>query len=297
MLSKFIVEYACYLLFTLFVLKNASVFRHQRAARINLLTNKKNIYMRKEVKGMLKILNFKSLAKGLKNTEGKTVIKNTIFRSGVVSYASKSDIRQLQGFGVEDIYDFRSNDEIGEMPPLATDMFKTRHFDILDRANPLGVSNLTQFSREQLVDLMKRMYSEAFAKTEGFRPVIESILDQDSNAFLYHCSAGKDRTGVFSAILMMLLDFDIASIRKEYERQDMISMFILKRKMAHMFDADENEVDDTKKFDAMMLALPEYINAYIAQIFKDYGSFDAYLSNKFGITPVIKAEFKNRYLI
>mgnify|MGYP001766321099 CR=1 FL=1 len=245
----------------------------------------------------MRILNFKSLAKGLKNTEGKTIVKNTIFRSGIVSYASKADIKQLQGFGIEDIYDFRSTDEIGEMPPLPADAFKTRHFDILEQANPLGVSDLTRLSREQLVDLMKRMYSDAFAKTEGFRPVIESILDQDSNAFLYHCSAGKDRTGVFSAILMMLMDFDIASIRKEYERQDMISMFILKRKMAHMFDADENTIDDTKKFDAMMLALPEYINAYIAQIFKDYGSFDSYLSSKFGVTPVIKAEFKNRYLI
>jgi|GEM_PF-2848939 len=246
---------------------------------------------------MLRILNFKSLAKGLKNTEGKTIVKNTIFRSGVVSYASKSDIRQLQGFGVQDIYDFRSDDEIGEMPPLAPDMFRTRHFDILEQANPLGVSDLTKLSREQLVDLMKRMYSEAFAQTEGFRPVLESILDQDSNAFLFHCSAGKDRTGVFSAILMMLMDFDIAAIRKEYERQDMISMFILKRKMAHMFDADENAIDDTKKFDAMMLALPEYINAYIAQIFKEYGSFDTYLSSKFSITPVMKAEFKNRYLV
>ena len=245
---------------------------------------------------MLKILNFRTLAKDAQNREGKKIRPNTIFRSGVLSYASKSDIRKLKSLGIRDVYDFRNHDELSMMPALDDGYFQIHHFDILEEAAHADTSVYLGLTREQLNQGAIKMYYEDFGTTEGYRDAVAAVALQQNPHFLFHCTAGKDRTGIFGAILMMMLDFDSEAIKKEYTTIDKRSMRILGRQMLKKVGLKLKDVD-ISKFEGIMGVLPEFIDAYFDRILNDHANFDIYLEKKAGITPEIKSFFKARYLV
>ena len=165
---------------------------------------------------MENIINYRPLAAGIKNRYGKHIKPDTILRSGNVSQASNSDITALRSMGIRYIYDFRSAFEVAKKPPLPAEIFTTRHFDIVPQAAPRNYAELHVSDPDNVRNIMVQQYATHFSRTDAYKPVIENILSQESAEFLFHCSAGKDRTGIFGALLMMALDFDISDIKAEY---------------------------------------------------------------------------------
>ena len=153
---------------------------------------------------------------------------------------------------------------------------------------------MVDYSKEDIVQVMVGMYRDSFSQTSGYRPVLEQIAAQSSPGFLFHCSAGKDRTGVFGAILMMILDFDIETIKEEYLRIDTVSLGYVKKDVLSNTGLIEHE--NAHVFDDMFTVLPEYLEAYLAEIEKQHENYDDYLLRKFGISAELKQRFKDRYL-
>ncbi len=245
---------------------------------------------------MLKILNFRTLAKNATNIEGKRIIPNTVFRSGAIAYASKMDVRKLKSYGLKDIYDFRSKKEIASMPTLSSNHFATHHFDILEEAANSDPNNYINLTREELNSGVIKLYSEDFAATDGYKDVVACIANQKNTPFLFHCTAGKDRTGIFGAIFMMILDFDLQSIKNEYLKIDKRSMRILGRHMLKKTGVKSKDIDSSK-FEGVMGVLPEFIDAFFNSVFNSHKSINSYLEEKVGVTPAMKAELKSKYLI
>ena len=245
---------------------------------------------------MLKILNFRPLAKNAVNKNGKTIKSKTIFRSGAISYAAKTDILKIKSLGIRDIYDFRNHDELNAMPTLTNPALETHHFDILKAAAHADTNVYINLTREQLNDGALQMYRDSFGTTEGYKGAVLKIAEQENPQFLFHCTAGKDRTGIFGAILMMILDFDRDAIKKEYLTIDERAMRILGRKMLKKAGLKPKDVD-ISKFDGIMGVLPEFIDAYMDRIMSDYKDTDSYLMEKAGVTPEIKTLFQERYLV
>lgn len=245
---------------------------------------------------MIKILNFRTLGKKSINNEGRKIKPNTIFRSGTVSFASRYDIRRLKSLGIKDIYDFRGNKELISMPPISDDLINTHSFDILGAAAHADAKAYLHLTKEELNKGVISLYAKDFAQTEKYREVIATILKQENPEFLFHCTAGKDRTGIFGAILMMILDFDKEAIIKEHLAISNISVhinaiFMLKKSGVKRKDVDLN------KFEGILRVFPEYLDAYYDSILKNHKNIDEYLKEKVGITPEIKTELKERYLI
>jgi protein-tyrosine phosphatase len=245
---------------------------------------------------MLKILNFRPLAKDAINKNGKSLKPKTIFRSGAIAYAAKTDIMKIKSLGIRDIYDFRNHDELNAMPTLSNPALATHHFDILKEAAHADTEIYLKLTREQLNDGVLKMYRDSFGTTDGYKGAILQISEQKNPQFLFHCTAGKDRTGIFGAILMMILDFDSDAIKKEYLTIDKRAMRILGHKMLKKTGLKPKDVD-TSKFDGIMGVLPEFIDAYMDRIISDYKEIDTYLFKKVGVTPEIKALFQERYLV
>ncbi len=245
---------------------------------------------------MLKILNFRHLAKGVKNKEGKTIKPNTIFRSGALGYAAKTDILRLRHFGIKNIYDFRSENEVKMIPQLDEKHFTTHHFDILEEAANSDTKSYLDKTRDELNERAIKMYSQEFGTTEGYKDAVSSIRAQENPEFLFHCTAGKDRTGVFGAIIMMILDFDMADIKSEYLDIDKRSMKILGNHLLKKSGVNPKDVD-LSKFDGVMGVLPEFFDAYFDTIIKNHGDTQTYLFEKVGVTPEIKSDFKKKYLV
>lgn len=245
---------------------------------------------------MLKILNFRSLAKNTVNHDGKKIIPNTIFRSGTLSYASKLDIRRLKSLGIKDVYDFRNSAETSSMATLSDRQIKTHSFDILGDIAQADAKTYLDKTRRELDQGVINLYSGDFVSTDKYRDVLATILQQDNPEFLFHCTAGKDRTGIFAAILMMILDFDIETIKKEYLTLSKFAIHIMRKHMLKKTGVKSKDVD-LSKFKGILGVFPEYIDSYFESISKNYSNIDEYLYEKVGVTPEIKAALKERYLV
>ena len=111
----------------------------------------------------------------------------------------------------------------------------------------------------------------------GWRPRPENL------PLLYHCSAGKDRTGWLTVILLTALGVDEAAIRADYLRNNELT--------------DEPAGGDRRRrcggdirswtSDAVLPVLEvraEYLDAGYAEVRRVHGSFDAYLRDGLGLT-------------
>ncbi len=241
---------------------------------------------------MERIINFRPLAQGLSNRDGKQVRENTILRSGEIGGASERDILALADYGVGYIYDFRSAEEVKRLPSLSSPFFATLHVDVIHEASPF-TQGLMQMELDQGIRLMKQLYAVQFGTTDRYKPAIAAILAQKTDAFLYHCTAGKDRTGIFSAILMMAMDFGLDAVREEYLRIDMQQMQSVKAIALRQMDLPE----DTARLDFVFSVRGEYIDVYLDTVMETHGSTDAYLEKVLGITAETKRFLQEKYLI
>jgi len=238
----------------------------------------------------MQILNFRTLAKGLKNKNGQEIKPNTIFRSGLVGMATLEDQKQLKDFNIKYIYDFRGNAENDYIPNLKDEFFRTNNYNILSAAafTKEMFKNITSDTAKMY---MLHLYGEMFPKAVVYKDVVIDIINQTSEQFLFHCAAGKDRTGIFGIILMLVLDFDIETAKTEYLKIDYVTLQILKEQFKKQYD-----LEDIDSVSPMFEVGEDYFNAFIKSILEIYGSFDKYLLS-LGFTKEIKENLKLKYLV
>ena len=235
-----------------------------------------------------KIINFRSLAKDKLNKNGKRIIPNTIFRSGILTFASKKDLQKLKELNIKYIYDFRSSDERQQLEELNQNDFNIRHFDIL-KGTLTNQRTFKNLKTDAMLDEMLTLYGESLPKSLEYKKVIQEILKQETKEFVFHCSSGKDRTGVFGIILMLILDFNIQTIKEEYLTIEASSIEFMRHHFMTIFN-----VDNPKELDPLITVFEEYFDIFIKVINKKYGSTDNYLL-KLGVSKEVKEKLIKIY--
>lgn len=164
-----------------------------------------------------KIVNFRDLA-GLKARDNLVVKADHIYRSALLDFATPNDLDGLASLAPDIVVDFRMDGEKqGEAIKLTLD-------SINYQPKPINVGNF--FSRDQVLALESiktadidtlfiKMYQEFPVKGKlQFQAVFKSLLDNER--VIYHCSAGKDRTGVMSYLILSALGVHYDDIMADY---------------------------------------------------------------------------------
>lgn len=147
---------------------------------------------------------------GFLTRDNKVVRNNVFIRSDNLTDIQPSEMEFLQKLGVQAVIDFRHQNEIDHAPdPFANHPVIDYHnIAILDHAQ----FTLEDLNRIKLSDLYISMSeSKVFVKS-----VFETLAYYDK-AVLYHCTAGKDRTGVITALLYKLIGVNDIDIIADYE--------------------------------------------------------------------------------
>lgn len=244
---------------------------------------------------MERIINFRALAEGLFNKDGRCLKKNTILRSGVLARASETDQNVLKAYGVKTIYDLRSESEYKQLPPLGADNFTTKHYHVLDDMDPSVAAEFASKNAVDLLAFMDQMYADDFAGKDPFNDVISDVLSRSGEGFLFHCTAGRDRTGILAAIIMMILDFDIEMVLEEYLRYDesgteQLAQMTLMTMKQHGVDGD------IEALRALFKPAKSNIEAFLSVIMNRFESLDEYLIQVYGVDDVVKRQFQGLYL-
>ncbi len=243
---------------------------------------------------MERILNFRKLADGMKSIDGKE-IKN-IYRSADTSFASKSDVGYLVENNIIDIIDLRSPMEIDKHPTISDERVKRVHINIINHGKQ---NEMAKFNIETMQNIMVELYRDEFVETDGYTEEMAYILGLKGSPFIFHCTAGKDRTGTTGAILMHVLGFTKEQIIEEYLKIDEALMKHIREQNMIIFEKLKIELseDAMKVVEDLSGVRKEFIDAYLNRVDEVYGNFDNYVETKLKLTREDIEKLKEYYLV
>jgi protein-tyrosine phosphatase len=157
--------------------------------------------------------NFRDLG-GLRAGDGRVVRAGRVFRSDRLTGLTDEDRALLEGLGIRRIFDLRSDLELAEHGAgdfsLAAD--RHRHVPLVSISLSLSDPRI-DWSK---VDLGARYLEMMIEGRAVIREIFEHVATSDDGATLFHCTGGKDRTGVVAAVLLRTLGVDDETIVSDY---------------------------------------------------------------------------------
>lgn len=253
------------------------------------------------------LLNTRDLG-GMTGMDGRKIRPGKLIRSGHLHPASAKDLEKIAGLA-DTIVDFRSDQECREKPEAEIPGVSMHHIPIFGSAKAGVTRDEESFAKvmknmlfDPLIarDHMCRTYADfvtgEFAVRQ-FEQFIRLLLEDHQKAILWHCTAGKDRTGFAAVIIQKLLGVCDADIAADYlmtnaclepETRGLTEM-MKKRPGASPATAEE-----AVKY--IFTARIEYLETVFDKISETYGSFDRFILDGLHITPEEQAKIRETYL-
>lgn len=213
--------------------------------------------------------NFRDLG-GYPTRGGRWIRPERLYRSDGPHALTVFDHVTLRTLALRTVIDLRTADEVSTKPSFVAALPDVvgYHLPLLDVVP--DTDDLPTWTDPRVVaDRYREMLDRG---SELIAEALAILSDPASYPALIHCTAGKDRTGLMSAIVLGLLDASDATILADYAESGAAMIeFVAYLKRAHP-SADELL---TLLAPAMVSAHPETMTAFIDGIIRDYGSFAA----------------------
>ncbi|HZJ27379.1 MAG TPA: tyrosine-protein phosphatase [Acidimicrobiia bacterium] len=183
-------------------------------------------------------VNFRDVG-GYPGADGRTVRSGRVFRSDSLSTMSDADVRHVvDELGLRTVVDLRAGHEVDQFPhgSLASTGVKFLHLPILDETRrdrterEPGSPDPETFSTDRLYSLMLERFADRIAGVLGV------VADGATHPVVFHCAAGKDRTGIVAALVLAILGVDDDTIANDYSRSADVMALMVER---HRVAADE----------------------------------------------------------
>ena len=168
--------------------------------------------------------------------------KNRLLRSGELSKVTEDDIKTLKEiYQLHNIVDLRTKNERNSAPDMeipGTVYYSLDFFQGEDDRQATGSAEQLQQmqSKEQVDRKMKELYT-AFVVSAGARQkmyeLLQLLLNTAEGSTLIHCFAGKDRTGIFAAVILTILGVSKEDIAADYLK----TISFVKKRIKNFWDS------------------------------------------------------------
>ena len=232
-----------------------------------------------ELKGSI---NFRDFG-GYPTEDGKFVKKGLLFRCGALTDIPKSAYSDFSELNIGVICDLRSHAEAEEMPTPDAPPFSCRvHIPIWPGSSAQFRESLNE-QRPTASDFIKFMQNVtrdiARDHVDAYKELANHLLATDQ-AFLLHCSAGKDRTGFGAAIILKTLGVNQELIFEDYLISNQAAELkqSMKVRMLEQAKAQGAEtLPDDQVIDILASVRREYLEGAFQELYSHYGSIEGYL--------------------
>lgn len=214
--------------------------------------------------------NFRDLG-GFKTKEGKYTKWGKLFRSDDLNHLTENDLNYLASIPMNTIVDFRSGQEIEKAPDKNPESLKKNISLSIEPGNISTYEQLFSLSEKEMEQFMMNLNVSLVTDSTIINKYKEffALLQSDNDIpLMFHCSAGKDRTGMATTLILYALGVDEKTIIDDY----LASNYYLADKYAPMKKQYPNMA-------ALFEVRANYIKAGLEQIKKDHISIDNYLIN------------------
>ena len=233
--------------------------------------------------------NFRDLG-GYRTADGRLVRRGTVFRSAHLGSLMDEDRAALGQLGVRTIVDLRGVTEAAETPHLVEGVscrIVGAHIepgvgDKIRGAVADGTASphlMMQFLTDHYRDYPRRC-------APGFRTLFATLSDGTHRPLVFHCTAGKDRTGFASALLLTLLGVPWETVMEDYLRTNELWT-------GHIGRYPELDIDTRA---AIIEARTPYLEAAFEVVRGDFGTPEDFAEKALGIGADLRERLKRDLL-
>lgn len=226
------------------------------------------------------IINFRTFS-GLKTKENAAVNGDKLYRSATFDFGTEADYAKLESLQIDLFIDFRGQPE---KPSKERERFDQRFnrqslpIDLGDFFSPERVRALREYELKSADSLFLELYEEF---PRRYRATYQKLFQQlaKGGRIAFHCSAGKDRTGMASYLLLSALGVHYDDIVANYLESNLYV-----DQLVELFAPEiERSGISRERYREMQLVKPEYLEASRKAIIASYGSMEHFLTDGLGV--------------
>ncbi|GKQ43241.1 protein-tyrosine-phosphatase [Companilactobacillus sp. RD055328] len=249
--------------------------------------------------------NFRELG-GYKTQEGQQIKFHKILRSANLAELTPKDQEFLANYGLKKDIDFRSTAEKNKEPDLVpagveyifNPVFKEDETQASKSSNDIEKQFGFAFDDgyKQMIKVYKDIIIDDKSK-KAYRLFFDHLLDnsEDNQVALFHCTAGKDRTGMAAVYFLWALGVDQATIKQDYLlTNDVIKSYVDSR--IEELEAKNVSSQTISSVRALMSVQEDYLDTAKKTIITETGSMENYLNEAIGLSKNEIQDLKKIYL-
>ena len=237
---------------------------------------------------------------GMPSAHAMCVRRGHIYRSAMLDAGDAALVERLRGLGLASIVDLRAD---GERRRFPTPWKAIGCTDYWCREHVSGAGNLEQLLAEPsarraaaIRDEMIALYRTMPVVQESSYRVLFRKLAEARTPMLFHCAAGKDRTGVAAALILSALDVPGEVILQDYLETNAFDLrgSVWARTACSPHSALANAPDDV--LEPLFAADSVYLEAMFEELNKRFGSTEGYLRSLLRIDEAYLTNIRNNLL-
>ena len=223
--------------------------------------------------------NFRDVAgPGYATADGGRMRAGVFFRSNELRLTDE-DVTTLGDLGLRAVVDLRSQLEVDRHPDAEIDGADWHHFDVIGIPMEEIAGLQDRASAESVMHRVYRSFVESAKSREAFAGVFRQLASGGPQ--LFHCTAGKDRTGWVAALLLHIAGVDDATIESDYLLTNAFSggsRARVERKLEEALGPEHVAI-----YEPTLVADTEYLDAAYDSVRNEYGDRATYLRSGLGL--------------
>lgn len=251
---------------------------------------------------------------GYQTRDGKTVRKGVLLRTAALTDASQEELDSLiNNYKLAAVIDMRASYELADDPEPVLDGITQYNFKIMDEQmmakraaaiqdiltdpNVNPVKRMTAILEAGVIsDQMYVEFLQGDIGKAGFREFFRVLLETpEGDAVLWHCTNGKDRTGVAAMLLLGVLNVDEETIMEDF----LLTNVFFETEISAMRKQLEPYIQDEAMLEEFMVAgkgvYAPYMQNAINYIKDNYGDIPGYAKAELGLTDADIVKLKKLY--
>ena len=271
------------------------------------------VTMENQTLGLQAILNARQLG-GYKTADGRTVRRDILLRTGALGMGTPGDLTKLTDtYHLKTVIDFRTTPEITASPDPDLPGVDHHILHVIDETVDSDASaamlqvyaNFKDDPGRALLELFRMrdpaqaLYTEFLSSDvamTGYRRFFDLLLTHEDGAILWHCTGGKDRTGIASILFLSILGVDRKTTMADFALTNDFS----RRRMDYMRKEAAKYTDDPAELDgvAHMVGVdPAKMEVLFDLAEAECGSMCAFVQKRFALTDDEITVLRDKYLI
>ena len=226
-------------------------------------------------------VNFRDLG-GYPGADGRRIRWRRLFRADGLSRLDEADCAQLADLGLATVIDLRTLGEVEERGRFPEDAFTVEyhHLPLTDVLPPQD-----ELERYDEPAFVTTRYRQLFTQgSSSLSRAITVLAEPDALPAVFHCSAGKDRTGILAALVLGFLGVPREVIVEDYALSAEAMGALLERLKREYADS----VEAVERFAPAVIAVsPDSMASFLDTLAEEHGTFDD-LAQTLGVTAPVE---------